>query len=95
MNVEIKKSVYKDVAKIPNNIKVLAFESIEDLENAESISDINNVRTMEGTEVNYFRLKLRNYRMLIHYDKQMKTITVEAITHRKDAYKKENLPWRK
>ena len=95
MNVEIRKGVYKDIEKVPNNIKVLVYESIEDLENAESISNVKNVRTMEGTEDNYYRLKLRNYRMLIHYEKETKTITVEALTHRKDTYKKENLPWRK
>ena len=95
MYVEIKKSVYKDIAKVPNNIKILVYENIEDLENAESLSGISNARNMEGTEENYYRLKLRNYRMLIHYEKNTKTITVEALTHRKDAYKKENLHWRK
>jgi len=93
MNVYVNKNVLKDAEKVPNSIKALVLENIKALEDAGSLSDLNNVKKMEGTEEPYYRLKLRTYRLLIHYEKETKTVTVHALTHRKDSYKRENLRW--
>ena len=94
MNTEVKKSVYKDVDKLPISIKELVFEKITELENADNIHQVENVKPLEGTEEPYFRIKLRNYRLIIYYEKETKTAKVYALIHRKDSYKKENLPWK-
>ena len=95
MNVSVNKNVIKDVEKTPNSIKVLVLDCIDELEAKENLNELLNDRKMEGTDEPYYRIRLRNYRLLIHYDKETKTVIVHALTHRKDTYKKENLPFRK
>jgi mRNA-degrading endonuclease RelE of RelBE toxin-antitoxin system len=95
MKTYVNKNVLKDAEKVPNSIKALVLENIKALEDAVNLYDLNNVRQMEGTEEPYYRLKMRNYRLLLHYEQETKTVTVKALTHRKDTYKKGNLPWRK
>ena len=95
MKINVKKSVLKEVEKAPKSIKELVAENIKALMKAESISELNNIKSMEGTEKPYYRLKLRTHRLLVHYEKETNTVTIHALTHRKDTYKKENLPWRK
>jgi mRNA-degrading endonuclease RelE of RelBE toxin-antitoxin system len=95
MNTDVNKKVLKDAEKVPNSIKALVIANIKALKDAKTLSDLNNVRQMEGTDEPYYRLKLRTYRLLIHYEQKTETVTVHALTHRKDTYKKENLPWRR
>ena len=95
MKTNVNRKVEKEVEKVPNSIKLLVIESINELEKANSIHDIKNVIPMEGTKEPYYRMTIRTYRLLLHYENETKTVTVHALTHRKDTYKKENLPWRK
>ena len=95
MKTDVKRKVLKDAEKIPSSIKELVIETITALENAENLFDLRNVSRMEETDEPYYRMKLRTYRLLIYYEQETKTVTVHALTHRKDAYKKENLPWRR
>jgi len=72
----------------------LAAQQIEVLKASATFSDVPNVRHMEGTTEPYYRLKFGEYRFLLYYDKETETIKVLSLKHRKDAYKKQNLPWR-
>jgi len=94
MNVEIDKRVYKDTDKLPLYAQALAKEQIIKLLRAKGLSDISNVRHMEGTDEPFYRLKFGSYRFMMYYDTETNMVTILSLTHRKDTYKKHNLPWR-
>ena len=95
MKILVHKKVDKDAEKMPESIKALVAENLTALMKAENLSELKNVIPVEGTDEPYYRMKIRTYRLLIEYIKETKTVKVHALTHRKDTYKKENLPWRK
>ena len=95
MKTNVNKNVEKEVDKAPNSIKALVIENIKALKEAQNLSDVKNVKPMEGTKKPFYRLTIGTYRLLLYYEKETKTVTVHALTHRKDTYKKENLPWRR
>jgi len=94
MNVEIKKRVSKDTEKLPINVQLLAAKEIEKLKTVNSLSELDNIEPMGGTDEPFYRLKFNKYRYLIYYDETTNTVSVRRLKHRKDAYKKHNLPWR-
>jgi len=90
----VEKRVYKDADKLPKYIQEIAAQQIEVMKASATFSDIPNIRHMEGTSEPYFRLKFGEYRFILFYDQKIETIKVLSLKHRKDAYKKHNLPWR-
>ena len=94
MNVEVKKQVLKDTEKLPVAVQLMAAKEIEKLKVANSLSELDNVRHLEGTDEPYYRLKFDDYRFIFYYDGKTKTVNVRRLKHRKDVYKKHNLPWR-
>jgi len=95
MNVTAKKKVEKDIEKIPGYAQELAAANIKILMAANNLDEIQNVERMKGTDEPYYRMKFNDYRFLLHLDEQNNLVTIRALTHRKDSYKKQNLPWRK
>ena len=95
MNVKVAKSVYKEVEKIPKPIRELIGEQIEILENAVTLSEVPNVYKMQGTSEPYYRLKVHTYRFMMYYDEDANILQILSLTHRKDTYKKHNLPWQR
>ena len=95
MRVDVKKNVSKDTEKLPINIQLLAAKEIEKLRAANSLAEIDNIEPMEGTNEPYYRLRFNNYRYLLYYDETTNAVSIRRLKHRKDAYKKQNLPWRK
>ena len=91
----IEKRVYKDADKFPKYIKELAAQQIEVLKKATTLNDIPNIRHLEGTNEPYYRLKFGDYRFILYYDIDINTLKVLSLTHRKNTYKKQNLPWRR
>jgi len=66
MEVEFRKSFEKDLQKIKdikllNKIKLV----IEDIEKAENLKQINNVKFLKG-ESNYYRIRVGDYRIGIY-----------------------------
>jgi len=92
MTIIIEKQVYKDADKLPKYIQEQAAQQIEMLKAATTLSNVLNIRPIEGTEKPFYRLKFGKYRFIIHYNHVSETIKVLSLTHRKDAYKKQNLP---
>ena len=86
--------VYKDADKIPVQAKLEAAQELEKLEKAANLGEMENVEKMKGTKEPYYRLKFGNYRFLLYHDAKTDTVEVLTLKHRKDAYKKQNLPWR-
>ena len=94
MNVSIKeKRLKKETDKLPTNIKVEIAAQIKLLKEAKTLNDVPNVRQIKGTEEPYYRLKFGDYRIILYYLEEIQTAKIITITHRKDTYKKHNLPW--
>ena len=85
MVVEYSNSFKKDLASI-NNAKLARkiWDIIEEVKNANSIIDINNIMKMKGADT-AFRIKTGNYRIGIYIEK--KTVEFSRFMHRKDIYK--------
>ena len=95
MNVKVKTTVTKDADKLPKSAKNTAEKIIEDLKAATKLSDVPEVRKLDGTDEPYYRIKFGNYRYIIYYEQATETVKVLSLTHRQGSYKKHNLPWRK
>ena len=95
MNVDVKKRVWKDAEKLPQYIKDMAANEIENLKTANNLKELDNVEPMEGTNEPFYRLRFNDYRFLLYYNEETKFVEVRRLKHRKDAYKKQNLPWRR
>jgi len=92
------KKVYKETEKIPLYAKVQAFKEMDNIEKAKDLielRELSDVVPIEGIDEPYYRLKFGNYRYMLYYDIENETLEVLSLTHRKDTYKKHNLPWRR
>jgi mRNA interferase RelE/StbE len=86
MKVDFKKSFLKDVKKIKNNkLKSLIAECIIQVESAENISSIKNLKKLSGYDV-YFRIRIGDYRIGVKVEKNVVYFVV--FEHRKEIYKK-------
>ena len=94
MKILTDKRVFKDVDKVPKYIQEKAADELENLKTAMSLSELGNVKQMSGTKEPYYRMKFSDYRFVLYYDKDSDTVEVLSLTHRKDTYKRQNLPWR-
>ena len=98
MNHTIRKRVYKETEKLPLYAQIQASHEMDNIEKAVDLSELaelSDVIPMEGTDEPYYRLKFGNYRYILYYDIETETLKVLSLTHRKDTYKKQNLPWRR
>ena len=95
MNIVPDKRVLKDIDKLPQYIKLMAADELEKLKAASNLNELGNVIPMKGTEEPYYRLKFSDYRFMLYHDGENDTVEVISLTHRKDTYKKQNLPWRR
>ncbi|MHB8258911.1 MAG: type II toxin-antitoxin system RelE family toxin [Bacteroidia bacterium] len=85
MIVVATKSFNKDISKIRDKKIVKSLEeSIHKIEQANSITEITNVKKMEGAD-NAFRIRIGNYRLGFYL--LNKTIQLTVFVHRKDIYK--------
>ena len=94
MNTAVDKQVFKDVDKFPKYIQEKFADELEKLKAAATLKELVNVRHLEGTDEPYYRMKFGRYRCILYYNAEIDMLEVISITHRKDAYKKHNLPWR-
>ena len=95
MNTKTDKKVFKDVDKLPKHIQEKAADELEKLKAAANLKELSNVRHLEGTDEPYYRMKFNEYRFMLYYNIEENIVEVISLTHRKDTYKKHNLPWRK
>jgi mRNA interferase RelE/StbE len=85
MQIEIKKKFEKDIDKI-NNVKLLEtiFNIITEIENASVITEINNLKKLQGYN-DYYRIRIGNYRMGLKIENSI--VIFVRFLHRKDVYK--------
>ena len=85
MIVVATKSFNKDISKIRDKKTAKSIESvIRKIEQAQSITEITNVKKMEGVS-NAFRIRIGNYRLGFYLFDE--TIQLTVFAHRKDIYK--------
>ncbi len=85
MKVKIDKSFQKDLKRINNkalNQKIVA--SIEDIQKAQSIKEIINLKKLSGTS-DFYRIRIGDYRLGVIIEKD--TIEFIRCLHRKNIYK--------
>jgi len=85
VNVEFRKSFEKDLGKIRDEellvrIKVV----IEEIENADSLLDISNIKKLKA-DGDYYRIRVGDYRIGLTQDGGM--ITFVRVLHRKEMYR--------
>jgi len=85
MKVEYLKSFKKDLLGLTNKqLNVSIKKLIGELESAESISIIKNVKKLKGHNYAY-RIRIGDYRIGVFYEGE--TVELARLVHRKDIYK--------
>lgn len=85
MKIVFLSKFYKDLGKIKDkNTRKRLLKIIEEIESANSLLDINNIKKLSGDKISY-RIRLGDYRLGIFYEKN--TVELVRFVHRKDIYK--------
>ena len=86
MKIEFDKSFLKSIDKLGEPIiKNRLIELIAELEKAESIKDIQQIKKLSGFK-DFYRIRIGNYRLGLEFS-ESETLTLIYIGHRKDIYK--------
>lgn len=85
MQLVILDKFYKDLDKIDNKkLAQKVIQIIENIEKATTLSEIKNLKKMQGFSICY-RIKIGDYRIGLFYEINM--IELARFVHRKDIYK--------
>jgi mRNA interferase RelE/StbE len=85
MKIDFKKSFLKELKRLNNKkLKDSIYESIRDVELAETSSQIKNIQKLKGYDV-YFRIRVGDYRIGIKIEDDLVYFVV--FEHRKDIYR--------
>lgn len=85
MKVEFRKSFEKDLGKIQDEDLLVRIKTvIEQVETAESLSEISNIKKLKA-DGNYYRIRVGDYRIGFAEDENI--ITFVRVLHRKEIYR--------
>jgi mRNA interferase RelE/StbE len=85
LKVEFRESFLKDIRKIKDKgVLETLKKAIEDVENAESLTDIVNLKKMHGSR-GYFRIRLGDHRLGLKVDAD--TVQFVRFLHRREIYR--------
>ena len=85
MKVEFLSRFGRDIDKIQDaSIKNKLASIIEQIEQAKSLADVNNLKKIVGYK-NTYRIRIGDYRIGIFFEKD--TVEFARVVHRKDIYK--------
>ena len=85
MNVEFRKSFEKDLLKILDaDLLQRIQEAIEDVENAEKLNEVSNLKKLKG-DGDYYRIRLVDYHIGIKVNDGI--VCFVRILHRKEIYR--------
>ena len=85
MELEFRDSFLKDIQHInEKTLKKKVAALIADAKSAQSLSDLRNVKKLEGSDA-YYRIRVGNYR--IGAKIQNETLILIRLLHRKDIYR--------
>ena len=83
-SINIKKSVEKDLRKLPTSVISRVIEAIENLKNNPYPRQSKKLKSTEKT----YRLRVGNYRIIYQADEERKEIVVYHVRHRENVYEK-------
>jgi mRNA interferase RelE/StbE len=87
VKVEFRKSFEKDLGKIRDGELLARIkDTIEGIENAESMPEVNNVKKLKA-EGDYYRIRLGDYRIGFTLDEESASIVLVRILHRREMYR--------
>jgi mRNA interferase RelE/StbE len=85
MNVDFRKSFEKDLNNIRDQALLKKIKAvIEEVENAENIADISNIKKLQA-DGNYYRIRIGDYRVGITVSEGV--VLFLRVLHRKDVYR--------
>jgi mRNA interferase RelE/StbE len=85
MKVDFKKTFLKEVKKLRNkNLKDDIASAIIQVESAENITQIKNLKKLAGYDI-YYRIRVGDYRIGIKVEREIVYFVI--VEHRKDIYK--------
>lgn len=85
MKVEFRKSFEKDLSKLKDqNLLERIKAVIEEVESAESLLSVSNVKKLEANG-NYYRIRVGDYRIGLTNEENM--LTFVRVLHRKEMYR--------
>jgi mRNA-degrading endonuclease RelE of RelBE toxin-antitoxin system len=87
MNVVVRPSFLKLLLQISDDDALKIMKALDDLRILKSLSESTHLKKLAGAN-NFFRYKVGSYRIILRWDKNEQTVTVEAFGNRKDIYKK-------
>ncbi len=85
MQVEFKESFVKDLTKVNFITRNKVKSVIEQIELAESLSSIANVKKLKGTVLHYYRIRVGDYRIGIKLENDQ--VIFVRFLHRKEMYR--------
>ena len=85
MKVEFKKSLVKDLERVRDkSLKERVRQTIERVEEAQTLQEIGNVKRLRGGE-RYYRIRVGDYRLGLMLEGD--TVIFVRFLHRKDVYR--------
>ena len=85
MQLVILNKFYKDLDKIDDKkLALKVIQIIDDIEKANALSDIKNLKKMQGFAICY-RIKMGDYRIGLYFENNI--VELARLAHRKDIYK--------
>jgi mRNA interferase RelE/StbE len=87
VKIEFRRSFEKDLSKIRNGELLDRIkDTIESIENAESILEVSNVKKLKA-EGDYYRIRIGDYRIGFTLDEELESIVLVRILHRREMYR--------
>ncbi len=80
--IEIKKSAYKELSKVPTQEASKIIEEIDALAENPRPQGVKKLKGEEG-----YRIRVGDYRVIYTIEDVVKIVEIQRIRHRKDAYK--------
>jgi mRNA interferase RelE/StbE len=87
VKVEFRRSFEKDLGKIRDGELLDRIkDTIESIENAESILEVNNIKKLKA-DGDYYRIRVGDYRIGFTLDEESESIVLVRILHRREMYR--------
>ena len=84
MKIEIRDSFLKDIKKQSKENKQKIEAIFSDMKTAESISDLRNIKKLQGFKI-FYRIRIGDYRLGFAFENE--TIVLLHFLHRKEIYR--------
>jgi mRNA interferase RelE/StbE len=88
MKVEYRAAFLKDVERLPVFVRQAILETLTEMEATQKLTDLVGVKKLKGYgNGDVYRIRVGQYRLVWHWDKDLQVITMLKTADRKDIYK--------